>query len=166
MNRKSLLASVLVGFASLVLGVSAEAGTIVGTLVFTPDCTAIGVSGGGTLTYDRDNTGSGTESFLLEARDGSGLVVFTGTDTRSVGTTGVGFSASYAYMAQPTANPITVRLVSIAGNGFAEQTLATGVGSCSHFAGAPIPALDVRGLAAFALALAGAAFLALRRSMA
>ncbi len=166
MSRKRLPGFVSVVIASLVLGASAEAGTIVGSLVFTPDCAAIAVSGGGTLSYDRDNTGGGSESFLLEARDGSGLVVFTGTDTRPVGTTGVTFSSSYAYMAQPTANPITVRLVSIAGNGFAEQTLATGVGFCSRLPGAAIPALDVRGLAGFALALAAAAFLALRRSIA
>ena len=164
MSMQRYLAQVVLGLVLVLVAASAQAVTITGTVVFTPDCTAINVSGGGTVTFDRDNTGAGTEALVLEARDGAGFVIFTVTDARTVGTTGVGFSSSYAYTGLPAANPITARLYSMAGNGLAEVTAVSGVGSCSRLAGGAIPTLDVRGLAAFSLALAAAAFLALRRS--
>ncbi|MBK8031446.1 MAG: hypothetical protein IPK17_18540 [Chloroflexi bacterium] len=106
------------------------AGTLVAPVTMGVTCTGITFTGGGELAWDRDNTGTGLERLVLEARDGSGNVIFYAEDTRSVGTSAIGFSPIYPYASAPQTNSITARLYSPAGNGLSEQMILSVTGDC------------------------------------
>ncbi len=79
-----------------------------------------------TFTLDRDNTGSGQEAFYIEIVDGNGVLLHrypsSGTAAFSLGTYWEGDNIGVGYnVTNPTADPITLRWVSVAGNGFDEQ---------------------------------------------
>jgi hypothetical protein len=130
----------------------ANAATITGSVNFLPDCTGINVSGGGSVNWTRDNTGSNTETLVLEAFDGANNVLFSASDTRSVGST-AGFAPVYPYSSMPHFNPLTARLRSPAGNGLPEQVLVVGGGSCASLPGNTIPTLGEWGTALLALGI-------------
>lgn len=129
-------------------------------------CTQVLFTGSSTVTWDRDNTGTGRERLRLEVRDGAGTVVFTVDDERVLGQV-AGFGNSYAFTTAPTMNPLTVRLLSLAGNGVGEQVAFSGSGACAGLSGggvAAVPAVDAWGLWVLALAAAGVGARRLRRS--
>jgi hypothetical protein len=63
------------------------------------------------------------------AVDGAGKVLWSITDTRSVGSSS-SVSAGYTWDNLPEYNPITMMLISPAGNGLPEQRQLLGVGEC------------------------------------
>ncbi|MCU0498323.1 MAG: SH3 domain-containing protein [Anaerolineae bacterium] len=107
-------------------------------LVFGMNCSGF-VSRGGELIFNRDNTGTGREQYTIQATDGNGVVIFTTTEVLYVGsrlvlTPGLFFE----WNSPPTANPITVRVTSNAGNGLSEQAVYTVTGLC-----AGLPNIDI-----------------------
>lgn len=88
---------------------------------------------GGAITLDRDNTGSSREAFILSATDGVGNIIYAPLeDSFFVGGT-VSWSGNdlVPWTSTPQYNPLTLRVVSREGNGFAEQLITLSTGSCS-----------------------------------
>ena len=138
---------------------AAHASSYTGTLTIT--CTGFGDSTPNTVTFDRDNTGTGSEAYRYDVTDGAGTVIFTFSSQLPLGSYTLG-TADYT---QPAIfNPITVTLTSLAGNGLLAQTIFSIQGACQGlptFGG--IPALSTWGLIALASLLGMAAIVALRR---
>lgn len=105
---------------------------------------------GSSLTADRDNTGSGQEAYVFRGIDGYGNVFHEFSNSVPVGFTGpVG---SFLWQNPPQANPLTLTLTSLAGNGYEEQLVFSVTGECEGlpwYAGCdvllPIPATAVGG---------------------
>lgn len=99
--------------------------------VWTTDCAGFASQGGG-FVADRDNTGQGRERFTITATDGVGNVIF-GPVSESIF---VGSRLTFPegmrfnWAQRPIANPLTVRVVSPAGNGVPEQAVYTVRGIC------------------------------------
>ncbi len=91
------------------------------------------ISRGGSLVLNRDNTGTGREQFVITATDGEGNVIYAPT----VESLKVGLSVQFpdglywAWTAEPVANPLTVRIISQAGNGLNEQVVYSILGNCA-----------------------------------
>ncbi len=102
------------------------------TATFTIGCD--GFSGtGGTITLNRDNTGQSREAFVVSATDGIGNIIYTPVvDSFFVGGT-VSWTGgqTYDWTSEPQYNPISLRVVSLAGNNFSEQTVILATGSCA-----------------------------------
>ncbi len=90
-------------------------------------------SNGGSILLDRNNTGEGTERFIITAVDGDGNVIFGPVaDTFPTGSSlSISRGAFFPYSVAPAANPILVTIVSQAGNGFSEQLIYGTLGTCS-----------------------------------
>ena len=152
---KLITALVIIGAALTGFGGvrPALAGSITGTLNITINCAtpSIDYSGGATVHWDRDNTGSNSEAISYTVYDSTNVLLGSFTDTRPLGST-AGFSSSYPH-ASTSAYPVTVRLFSAAGNGLPEATIFSVTGNCGdtfvigaaaapalEFVGPPIPA--------------------------
>jgi len=123
--------SVLIGFA-LALGLFGLAAAADGAgVAFNLDCG--GFSSTGHMLLTRDNTGTGRESFTVSAIDGLGNVIYAGTpDSFFVGgTVSWQDGGTYAWTRAPQYNPITLRVVSLAGNGQPAEVAAVAVGACA-----------------------------------
>lgn len=94
-------------------------------------CTGVNKTSGGTQTYnfDRDTTGSGSETLVYHITDGDGTVIFSSVDTQPVGSMPV--AVSFNYTSSPNFNPIRMRIFSPAGNGMPEQVLQDITGNCA-----------------------------------
>ncbi len=91
-----------------------------------------GFSGSGQILLDRDNTGSTREAFQLVVTDGVGNIIYKPVvDSFFVGGT-VSWTAGnkVEWTTKPEFNPLTLRVVSLAGNKLAEQTIVVATGSC------------------------------------
>lgn len=103
------------------------------TLSLRVDCNGF-ISRGGSLLLNRDNTGSGREQFIITATDGEGNVIYAPT----VESLRVGLSIQFpdglywAWTTAPSANPLTVRIISQAGNGLNEQVVYSILGNCAE----------------------------------
>ncbi|MDZ4669271.1 MAG: hypothetical protein SH821_00235 [Phototrophicales bacterium] len=92
-------------------------------------------SNGGGFILTRDNTGVGREQLVISATDGAGNVIFAPiTESFIIGgglyiTDGV----SFRWTSAPVANPLTVSVVSSAGNGFPEEVVYRVQGTCDNF---------------------------------
>jgi hypothetical protein len=121
----------LIGLIALGLVGTASAGSDNGT-TFALDCK--GFTGtGGEVVLDRDNTGTGREAFILSATDGAGNVIYQPVvDTFFVGGT-VSWAGSdpVRWTAKPQYNPLKLRVVSRAGEGFNEKTITVASGTCA-----------------------------------
>jgi uncharacterized protein YraI len=101
------------------------------TAAFSLDCAGFTGTGGSVL-LDRDNTGASRESFILSATDGIGNIIYEPVvDEFFVGTT-ISWtdSSQIAWTSTPQYNPLTLRVISRAGNGFGEQLVSLSTGSC------------------------------------
>lgn len=90
-------------------------------------------SKGGGFVMDRDNTGEGREEFIITGRDGTGRTIF-GPETEGFfvgGSVYIKDGITFEWTATPRANPLTVSVVSPAGNGVQEQVVYTARGTCS-----------------------------------
>lgn len=99
------------------------------------------------FVVDRDNTGNNTESYVSEIVDGAGNVLWRFTNQPSLGPPPFGGlvfgnAGTLSYTMAPAANPITYRLVSLAGNGLPAQTAFSASGSCASLP-PPAPAQTV-----------------------
>jgi hypothetical protein len=116
------------------LAMPAQAATRSG-LAFRVSCTGFNILGG-SITLDRDNTGAGRERFSMVATDGGGKTLYAGpVESFWVGgsvTFPTGASIDFSDVAE--ANPITVALVSDAGNGLDAQVVYAASGTCSSLA--------------------------------
>jgi hypothetical protein len=88
-----------------------------------------GIDGGAaSVAFNRDNTGLAQEAYAVIARDGNGNVIFYLSGAFALGTTapfGTG-----AYTTPPTANPLSLVVLSIAGNGQNSETVFRASGTC------------------------------------
>jgi len=117
---------------ALVLGVAvlpASAGSSVNA-TFSLGCD--GFSGSGQILLDRDNTGTHREAFQVVVTDGTGNIIYKPVvDSFFVGGT-VSWTATnlIQWTSKPEDNPLTLRVVSLAGNNLGEQTIAVASGAC------------------------------------
>ncbi|MCB9450319.1 MAG: SH3 domain-containing protein [Anaerolineaceae bacterium] len=98
---------------------------------FALDCA--GFTGtGGSITLDRDNTGNQREAFVLSATDGVGNVIYEPIEDSFFvgGTVSWDGGDTVTWTATPQYNPLTLRVMSRAGNGFDEQLILLVSGSC------------------------------------
>jgi Bacterial SH3 domain len=102
-----------------------------GTLNFKVDCVGF-VSQGSQLALNRDNTGALAEAFIISAIDGAGNTIFEPvSDVFFVGGA-INWPAgdSYDWTTAPRYNPIRLQIVSVAGNGQAEQLVYENISNC------------------------------------
>lgn len=131
-GRRTLLATMVAGVV------------LTGGLVASP---ASAISGGGltattwgcesvvlthsTLTFDRDNTGSGRERYVIDIVDGIGTSLRHYDIARDVGVVLSPATVNTAFSNAPVANPLRITLTSIAGNGFDAQVVWDETGTCA-----------------------------------
>ena len=88
------------------------------------------INGTGTVDWTRDNTGSGVENLYYYAVDGAGNQILNVSDNRAVGSNAA-LTPNYPWDTAPQYNPITLTLISPAGNGEPEQRHLIAFGDCS-----------------------------------
>ena len=82
-----------------------------------------------TTTFDRDNTGLKVEAYRQQVTDGAGKILYLDEGTVPLGT--YFEPATFEpYTALPDYNPLTITLVSLAGNGYDEQVMTVQTGTC------------------------------------
>jgi hypothetical protein len=129
MLRRSMFILIVM---ALVLGVAVLPASAGSTTDATFSLTCDGFSGSGQIVLDRDNTGSLREAFQVVVTDGVGNIIYKPVvDSFFVGGT-VSWTATNVvqWTATPEYNPLTLRVVSLAGNNLGEQTIAVATGSC------------------------------------
>lgn len=82
-------------------------------------------------TTDRDNTGSELENFTTLVTDGVGNEIYKRQIGITVGSSGSPYYKDIIFTEPPVANPLTLTVVSDAGNGLAEQEEVRLTGSCN-----------------------------------
>jgi hypothetical protein len=157
------LAAVVMAGAFMTTGAIVTAGpataeTYEGVVEYT--CTTFNASGTGADILDRDNTGSGLEAVRIDVVDGTGAVIYTLNFSNPLSTYGPGLINTTPYSTPPSANPITMYVTSLAGNGLAEEVNSYGSGTCDEIPTVnceiPAPPTEVEGTAAGAAASATA----------
>ncbi len=96
----------------------------------TLDCSGINVTNSSTIQFDRDNTGTGQEAYQVVGTDGAGNVIYQFSNSVTVGSTLSQPPATVPWMAAPQYNPLTLRIISLAGNGLPEQVPVNISGTC------------------------------------
>lgn len=98
---------------------------------FTLDCDGFN-SAGGAIVLNRDNTGTRREVFVISAIDGAGNMIYNPNyDDFFVGTTvSIEAGAGGTWTHRPRYNPLTLQVISPAGNGLDAQLIADVTGSC------------------------------------
>jgi uncharacterized protein YgiM (DUF1202 family) len=119
-------------FIVLLLAIAAPAFAGDAAVSYTIDCRGFR-SSGGTLTLNRDNTGAQQEAYVISAIDGSGQTIFEPAyDVFFVGTTVQTDAGLQHFWSQsPRYNPLTLQVVSPAGNGLGEQIILQTQGNCA-----------------------------------
>ena len=100
---------------------------------FTLDCT--GFTGtAGEIMLNRDNTGAGREAFIVSATDGAGKTIYAPvTDQFFVGGTISWVDGGrIGWTSAPEFNPLTLRIVSRAGNEQGESLILLATGECAN----------------------------------
>ena len=112
----------------IVLGVApVNAATVNNAQSLTLDCNGI-QGGSASVTFDRDNTGTGKEAYHFEGLDGAGNQIYYFADSVSLGgPVPFGFTP---WQSAPLYNPLTLKLISDAGNGLAEEVVYVWTGEC------------------------------------
>src|SRR5689334_21261915 len=82
-------------------------------------------------TFDRDNTGTGSESIEISVRDSASTLLWLHTETVALGSYSVP-GGSYSYdLASPVNGDLTFTYKSLAGNSLEEQIAFTYTGLCA-----------------------------------
>lgn len=128
--RRLLTAGIILGLMLGILGVWQAAAASGSGVTFSLGCG--GFSSSGEILLNRDNTGRGREAFSLSATDGLGNVIFAGApDSFFVGgTVSWADGGTFGWTRAPRYNPLTLRVVSLSGNGLAAEVVHVAVGSC------------------------------------
>jgi hypothetical protein len=85
-----------------------------------------------TMTFDRDNTGTGQEDFYVVITDGKGKVIHAGGGFGPVGMSIPHPAGTLVYNTSlPEFNPLTMKIVSSAGNNLPEQIVYQTTGMCA-----------------------------------
>ncbi|PJF32751.1 MAG: hypothetical protein CUN52_00090 [Phototrophicales bacterium] len=92
-------------------------------------------SNGGGFVLTRDNTGIGREELVIYATDGTGKIIFGPVAESFIigGGLYITDGVSFRWTTAPTANPLTVYVVSSAGNGLPQQPVYSVQGTCDNF---------------------------------
>lgn len=123
--RLMALLILVVALAAPVMALQALTGSGSGTV----SCTGF-TDLGSSYTADRNNTGVGNEAYYFAATDGAGNTIHYFASAVPVGF--VAPIGNFLWNAGvPQYNPITLRFVSIAGNGFQEQLVGEWSGNCA-----------------------------------
>ena len=128
MLRKFLIVAAILVVSLTVVFSAAYASIYNGTVALTcTDWTALNT---GSHILNRDNTGSGMEALRIDITDGAGNLIYTLTYSNFLTefSGGIGYGL---YDSAPQYNPITFKLTSLAGNGFAEQVDYVSQGNCA-----------------------------------
>ncbi len=126
--RRTLFAAVLLCMLLVLPAAAADRNE----LSFSVSCTGF-VRSGGAVILNRDNTGTNRERISITAYDGSGNVIFGPHYEESfIGST-IAFPSNepLTWTTLPVTNPLTVRVVSEAGNNFSTQLVYVVNGYCS-----------------------------------
>jgi len=100
--------------------------------VFSISCKGFtGISGN--ILLDRDNTGEKSEAFIVSATDGSGKIVYEPKQDSFFVGGNVAWTGGtlYEWTAAPVFNPITLRIVSPAGNDLPAELITLASGTCA-----------------------------------
>jgi hypothetical protein len=91
-----------------------------------------GFTGSGDIVLDRDNTGALREAFIVVATDGIGNIIYDPVvDSFFVGGKVTWDGGSLIpWAAEPQYNPLTLRVVSLAGNDLDDEVIVLTTGSC------------------------------------
>lgn len=102
------------------------------SLHFTVSCNGFTTNDGG-IILDRDNTGMGLETIYMSASDGAGNLLWTGPELNFVVGGRMYFAAGtgYTWSTVSAFNPITVSVMSAAGNGLDAQIVYEANGYCT-----------------------------------
>jgi hypothetical protein len=133
--KKGLLFGSLL--ALLLTAASAFAGVPSGVrnLALTPGCNAYEADGG-SLLGERDNTGRGSESFVVRVSDGRGELIYDLVIEVPIGGRyDFEGGSRYRYPLRARANPLTLTVISLSGRGLAAQTLYTNTANCATLPG-------------------------------
>lgn len=103
---------------------------IAGLSITSMDCVGFTYSAY-TPTFDRDNTGTGAESFQLTVRDSAGTLLFISANTVPLGAYPSSGGSQVYDLASPINGDLTLEYKSLAGNGFEEQIAYSHTGFCS-----------------------------------
>lgn len=135
MSRSSLKALPLFVFSLLVLLVLVAPlqAAVRNELVFRVGCEGF-QSRGGDIILNQDNTGTNRERFIIHATDGNGNTIYGPHEEWSYIGSFINIPAGlfFPWTSAPTANPLTVRVISPEGNGYREQWVYTATGSCGN----------------------------------
>ncbi len=138
MKRKLSLVIVVAMMISLVIALQSASAMTVTNSTITLGCTSYDFEFD--WAFDRDNTGSGEEAYYIEVTDGAGKVLRYHSNSWAIPDSGHDGPDTINYSALPDYNPITYRLVSVAGNGLDEQLVDQATGECPG-----LPYADVAG---------------------
>lgn len=133
------------------------------------DCNGVTFTNTSTFKADRNNTGTGNEVITITLTDGAGNnLVSLGGGSVPLGTsiTITPTGGPVPFDTPPQCNPLTLRIISNAGNGFPEQIFFEATGSCSRLpsCGTPIPTLNEWGMIIFTiLAGIGSVYMIMRK---
>ena len=130
--RRHLVLALMVGLILVVFQTTLVGAGTRESLHITVTCTGFFTNEGG-IILDRDNTGEGRETVYITATDGRSATLFTsGNMTFLVdGTLYFPLGTTYAFRTAPLSNPITVSVMSAAGNGLESQLIYAANGYCS-----------------------------------
>ena len=98
-------------------------------------CSGVTDRDGYSITYNRDNTGTNAEAVSIRIWDGNGKTIYTETGVFPLGYTYSPSFLALAYQSAPEANLITMKWISLAGNGLDEQVVYEHTGICEGLPG-------------------------------
>jgi hypothetical protein len=133
------------------------------------DCNGVDFTNDSTFKTDRDNTGTGYEMVTITVTDGAGNnLISTGGGSVPLGTLITIHSSGgpSPFDTPPQCNPLTLRIISDAGNGLPEQLFFEATGACSTLpsCGIAVPTLNEWGKIIFTiLAGIGSVYMIMRK---
>jgi hypothetical protein len=161
-NKSGILSILFFLFVTLFAVNNLYALTISNANIQYIDCSGFCFEPGLTFTYNRDNTGSGQESNGIIVTDGQGnILVSNGGNNPVPGSTTIEAPWCFTYHTAPLSNPITIQLISPAGNEYSKQIAYQTTGTCQGLSS--IPTMNEWGMIIFMLLAGVGAVYYLRR---
>jgi hypothetical protein len=147
MRRYSVLLFLTIFGVLLAQAAPVEA-AVRGTLKFRLSCTGF-TSRGGSLPLNRDNTGNNQEAYSFTAYDGNGNVIYNETSRFVVGGR-LNYPAGEfrLWSSTPQANPLVLKVTSLAGNGKSEEVVLRWTEQCPTLTASGTELATVSGLQA------------------